>query len=86
MLALGAPHPNPTRGSIRMSFDLPEAASVRVSVHDALGREVAVLAEGARPAGRHEATLAAGRLAAGVYVVRLVAGDAALVRRLTIVR
>ena len=86
VLALGAPHPNPSRGGVRVGFDLPEAAAVRVSVYDALGREVAVLADGERAAGRHEATLGAGRVAPGVYVVRLVAGEAALVRRLTVVR
>ena len=86
VLALGAPHPNPTRGGVRVGFELPESSSVRVSVVDALGREVAVLADGEWGAGRHEATLAAGRLAPGVYVVRLVAGEAALVRRLTVVR
>ena len=86
VLALGAPRPNPTTGGVRVGFDLPEAARVRVSVYDALGREVAVLAEGEQAAGRHEAALGAGRLAAGVYVVRLVAGEAALVRRLTVVR
>ena len=43
---------------------------------DVLGRTVAVLLDGERPAGRHEATLDARALAAGVYVVRVTADGA----------
>ncbi|HEX9953211.1 MAG TPA: T9SS type A sorting domain-containing protein [Rubricoccaceae bacterium] len=84
-LALDA-FPNPTAGASRVAFSLPAASDVRVAVLDALGREVAVLADGARPAGRHDVVVAAGRLAPGVYVVRLTAGAVAIVRRLTVVR
>jgi hypothetical protein len=36
-----------------------------------LGREVAVLADGARAAGTHEAVFNGSRLTAGVYLVRM---------------
>jgi len=85
-LALHAPVPNPSRGTIALAFDLVEARTVRLSVHDALGREVAVPAEGARPLGTHEARLDADALAPGVYVVRLVAGADVRTQRLTVVR
>ena len=85
-LALGLPRPNPSAGAVAVPFEVPSAGDVRVSAHDVLGREVAVLAEGERGAGAHEARVAPGSLAAGVYVVRVVAGGEARVRRLTIVR
>ena len=77
--------PNPSRGSARVSFVLPEPGIARVRVVDVLGREVAVLADGERAAGRHTVALPA-RLAAGVYVVTVEAGDARASRTLTVVR
>ena len=68
----------------RVHDEVPEPGRVRIAVSDVLGREVAVLTDGERPAGPLEARLNAGRLAPGVYVVQLEAGTAA--RRLTVVR
>ncbi|HLA63151.1 MAG TPA: S8 family peptidase, partial [Rhodothermales bacterium] len=84
--ALGAAQPNPTRGAALVTMALPTATPVHVAVYDALGREVAVLADGERPAGRHALRLEAGSLATGVYVVRMTAGDFVGVQRLTVVR
>jgi hypothetical protein len=67
--------PNPFLRGTRLIFDLTRAADVRLAVFDALGREVAVLHDGPRPAGRHEAGLAGAELAPGVYVVRLTTPD-----------
>jgi hypothetical protein len=64
--------PNPMRGAATLSFSLPEAADVRVEVFDPLGRRVAVLPLGERPAGTAQtAPLSASGLASGVYLVRL---------------
>ncbi|HLA63727.1 MAG TPA: T9SS type A sorting domain-containing protein, partial [Rhodothermales bacterium] len=78
--------PNPVRGRAAVRFGLPAAGTVRASVYDALGREVAVLLTGDRPAGWHEAALDASALAPGVYVVRLEAGGDARTQRLTVAR
>ncbi len=78
--------PNPARGAVSVQIALPAAAEVRVSVVDLLGREVAVLADGARAAGTHTLALAAARLAPGVYAVRLVTPTGTLGRRLTVTR
>jgi hypothetical protein len=67
--ALSAPQPNPARGAVAFWLDLPEASRVRVAAFDALGREVAVVAVGARASGRHALAWAAG-VPAGVYVIR----------------
>ncbi|HYG67994.1 MAG TPA: T9SS type A sorting domain-containing protein, partial [Anaeromyxobacteraceae bacterium] len=85
-LALGAPVPNPARGAVTISFALPEAADVRLSVYDVLGREVAILVDGTREAGAHAVTLDAGALAAGLYVYRLQAGAEARSGHLTVTR
>ena len=82
---LSAVAPNPSSGSARVSFAVPEAGTVRVSVVDVQGREVAVLVDGSVSAGRHEARLDRG-LAAGVYVVRLEAAGQVRTRQAVVVR
>ena len=64
----------------------PEAGQVRLSVYDALGREVARLVDGVVPAGRHTAVFDGGGLASGVYVARLEAERAIATRRMVLVR
>ncbi len=78
--------PNPVCGSTVLTLALPQASHVRLAVYDVLGREVAVLLDGERPAGGHEVTFDAGRLAPGVYVVRLGAAGGATTRTVTVVR
>ena len=84
-LSLGV-HPNPVRGRATVPFTLPTASSVRLSVVDVLGREVAVLSDGPQAAGSHEARLDAAGLASGVYVVVLRTDAERTVRRITVVR
>ena len=82
---LAAPYPNPTAGTATLAFTLAEPADVRLTVYDALGRRVAVLAEGPEAAGVHEAALTTG-LPAGTYVVRFTAGEQTWTERVTVVR
>lgn len=78
--------PNPTTGRARIAWQQEAAYPVRVAVHDALGREVAVLARGARTAGRHEVTWETDGLAAGLYLVRITTPTDTQVTRLTLAR
>ncbi|NBC17995.1 MAG: T9SS type A sorting domain-containing protein [Bacteroidetes bacterium] len=72
--ALDAAYPNPFNPQTTIGYVLPEAAEVRLVVYDVLGRQVAVLVEGVRPAGRHQVTFEATDLTTGVYLYRLDAG------------
>lgn len=83
---LHAPAPNPTTGRSVVRYDLAVAGPVRLTVHDLLGREVAVVAEGHRVAGAHRASLEASALAPGLYLLRLDAPDGAQTTRLTLAR
>ncbi|OZC02185.1 sialate O-acetylesterase [Rubricoccus marinus] len=86
VLTLGAPMPNPTRGALRVPFSLDAAQEATVAVYDALGRRVAVLADGPLAAGAHDLTLETSSLAPGLYIVRLSATDTVLTRRFTVIR
>ena len=83
--SFGAVFPNPTAGSVTLPFTLAADADVRISVVDALGREVLVATD-ARQAGAQRATLNTSGLAPGVYVVRLDAAGTVRSQRLVVAR
>jgi hypothetical protein len=79
----GTPNPFSTETAIR--FALPRASRVRLSVHDASGRLVATLADGALSAGAHSVRWDE-PAPAGVYFAVLRSGDAAASCKLVRVR
>ena len=83
--SFGAVFPNPTAGSVTLPFTLAADADVRISVVDALGREVLVATD-ARQAGAQRATLNTSGLAPGVYVVRLDVAGTVRSQRLVVAR
>ncbi|NNF57350.1 MAG: T9SS type A sorting domain-containing protein [Rhodothermaceae bacterium] len=82
--ALTAAFPNPFRETLTVGYTLPEAATVRVTVFDVLGREVATLVN-EQVAGQQSAVLSGSELASGLYLVRVEA-DGAVARYETTTR
>ncbi len=69
-------YPNPFAASTSIQFSLAKAESVRLSVYNVLGQEVAVLVDGeTMPAGRHEVDFNASGLTSGMYLYRIEAGS-----------
>ena len=85
-VALEPTRPNPAVGRALVPFTLDRPADVRLAVYDALGREVAVVAERAYGAGAHAEVLDTSALAPGTYVVRLVAGADVVLRTIAVAR
>ncbi len=83
---LAPAYPNPARDQAALALALPEAGPVAVAVYDALGRRVAVLAEGEREAGTHRLVLDGSSLPSGTYLVRAVGAGTAVTQRVTLVR
>ena len=79
-------YPNPFTETATVRFNLAAGADVTVKVYDVLGREVAVLVDGALEAGTHNAVFEAGALPSGTYVYRVVAGNAVTTGRMQLVR
>lgn len=83
--------PNPFRGATLVSYSLPVTGRVEVSVHDAAGRLVRVLARESQEAGEHR-VIWDGRgesgqaVASGAYFIRLTAAGHSATQRLVRVR
>lgn len=78
--ALDAPRPNPSSGPVSLSYHLPSALNVRISIYDVLGRQIKVIADGRRPAGSHQArwdgrSSEGTAVGAGVYFCRITTED-----------
>ena len=65
-------YPNPFNPSTLLSFSLPTAGPIRLSVYDISGRHIETLIEEDRAAGFHELTFDADpSLSSGMYIYRL---------------
>jgi hypothetical protein len=80
-------YPNPFNPSTTLSFTLPEAAVVRLSVADMLGRRQAVLIDGVLlPAGTHRRIFTSTVLPSGMYLYRLETPTASYSRKMLLLR
>ena len=84
-------HPNPFNPATNISFVLPQAMKVRLSVFDARGRIVDILIDSQKPAGPHQVLWngrdTTGRNApSGTYLYRLQVPGNTLTRKMTLLR
>jgi len=84
--SLSQNYPNPFNPSTSIAFALPKESSVKLSVYNMLGEEVAVLVNGVMSAGNHSVDFAASNLNSGMYVYRLEAGEFSSVRKMTLLK
>jgi uncharacterized protein (TIGR02145 family) len=84
--ALSQNYPNPFNPSTTISYSLPQASMVNVTVYDMLGREVAVLVNAQLPAGNHTVAFDASQLTSGMYLYRLEAGNVSLTKKMTLIK
>lgn len=64
-------YPNPFNPATTLSYELDASRHVRLTVHDMLGRTVAVLVDGVQTAGAHNVAFNAADLPSGAYTYRL---------------
>ena len=83
---LHSPAPNPVRASTSLSYELGTPGPARLSVLDALGREVAVVQDVAHADGLQSVRFDSSGLSAGVYVLRLESDGAPVAAAMTVVR
>jgi hypothetical protein len=64
-------YPNPFNPMTTIEFEVEKLTPVRLSVYDALGKTVAILADQSYASGRYTLTFSATNLPSGVYFYRL---------------
>ena len=84
--ALAYAVPTPTFTSARIEFTMPSAQAARIVMHDAFGREVAVLFDGMANAGTTTVVADAAGLSNGVYTYTLTSGSHAITRRMVVAK
>lgn len=85
-IELLAAQPNPFNPSTSLPFRLEAAGRARLSVHDLLGRQVAVLLDAPLAAGEHRARFDAGGIPSGLYFVTLEALGEQRTRKIALLR
>jgi hypothetical protein len=84
--ALSQNYPNPFNPTTTITYEIPKALQVRLTVYDILGREVQTLVNEMKQPGRYETTFNASKLASGVYLYRLRAGGFVGTKKLLVIR
>ncbi|MCX6639529.1 MAG: right-handed parallel beta-helix repeat-containing protein [bacterium] len=79
-------YPNPFNPETVISYTLPDAMQVRLTIFDISGRLISELSNGMQDVGLHKITWSGRRLTAGTYICRLEAGAQTYSRLLTLVK
>ncbi len=78
--------PNPFNPSTTITYELPVASEVKLSIYDILGREVAALVDEKVNVGTHRILFDASGMTSGTYFCRLNAGGNVFTRKMLLVR
>ncbi len=73
--SLSQNYPNPFNPSTVITYGLPEAGHVSLTLFNLLGEEVATLVNENRSAGIHSVQFNASNLSSGLYIYRIIAGS-----------
>jgi Secretion system C-terminal sorting domain len=79
-------YPNPLSQSTSITFTLPEASEVTLTISDATGRETPLLRSAWFPAGQHEITWDASNYPSGVYLCRLSSNGESVTERVVVLK
>ena len=77
-------YPNPFNAQTTIQYSLVELSDVTIEIYDILGRNVATIAEGAKPAGEHQLIWNADHQPSGIYFYRIQAGDSSETKKMSI--
>jgi hypothetical protein len=79
-------YPNPFNPSTNIKFALTERKDVRVEVYDRIGRKISTLIDDELSRGFHTVQFDGSGFASGVYFYRIVTDQAAITRKMVLVK
>ena len=84
--SLSQNYPNPFNPTTEITFVLPKAGNVTLTVFNMLGQKVATLINGSQASGVHSVTFNATNLSSGTYFYRLESGSTTLVKKMMLLK
>lgn len=79
-------YPNPFNPSTRISYELPAAGHVNLSVYNVNGQQVRVLHAGFKEAGLHVEVFDAAQLSSGIYMYKLQVDDQTYTQKMLLLK
>src|SRR4030095_1684484 len=79
-------YPNPFNPETKINYTLKGATTVKITIYDKLGREVAILVDESQSEGEHEVTFNASNLPSGVYFYRIKTPERVEVRKMVLAK
>ncbi|MBD3232430.1 MAG: T9SS type A sorting domain-containing protein [candidate division Zixibacteria bacterium] len=79
-------YPNPFNARTDITFNIPTAMDVNLTVYNVMGQEVTTLCDGYLDAGYHSISWEAGNRSSGVYFYKLQIGEEQITRRMTLLK
>ncbi len=79
-------YPNPFNPSTRISYSIPEVATVKITIFDRLGREVSTLINREHKPGYYSVDFDANGLSSGVYFYKVDAGRFSTVKKMILMK
>lgn len=79
-------YPNPFNASTKISYDIPEATHLELSVYDINGKLITTLVNEFQNSGYHSVDFNAEHLASGVYMFKLKADNQIQTRKMVLVK
>jgi len=84
--ALDSNYPNPFNPTTNISYQLPKASNVTLTVYDMLGKEVAELVNENKSVGIYNVNFNASNLPSGIYFYKIQAGDFTDIRKMLLMK
>ncbi len=89
--ALGQNYPNPFNPTTSITFDVPEAAEVKLTIYNMMGKRIKTLYQGQAAAGQHQVAWNAKneqgiKVASGIYIYKLEANNFQAMKRLILMK
>ncbi len=79
-------YPNPFNPATTISFSLPEASNVKLTLYNLLGQEIETLVNGFKESGVHTVNFNASKLNSGIYIYKIETNGLTQTRKMTLIK
>ena len=84
--SLSQNYPNPFNPSTNIKFDVPKLENIRITIFDAIGREIETLVNEKLASGTYESTWDGSKYSSGIYFYRFQTGEYSETKRMILIK